>query len=385
MTTKHYKYGGSTAARTMGCAAWQDLSKQMPTKRAQHNPAADQGTLLHNCMEEFMMKDCSFMAQLEQGRNYNDQQLNAEHVVDKLRPALEALQQLESDHHLIEFDCEPLVKFDDEIGGSIDYIGVSKDGKTVVLVDYKFGFVPVRAEDNKQMMFYAMCASTDPTTADMFDNCDTLILAVIQPNDNGAVLDSVSVPYADLPAFIKQHDQAVKRSSEADSEPTSGSWCNYCPAEAICPVKTGKALQALQINELTAQALATALPMVAELESWIKTIKKTAHEQLELGVPIDGYKLVNKRASRVWNDTDSVREKIKLAKKIKLDDGFDVKLKSPAQLEKVCKTLGVDFKAYSKFISAVSSGTTLAPVSDKRPAALPLVGLKELNDMMAKS
>ena len=69
------------------------------------------------------------------------------------------------------------------------------------------------------------------------------------------------------------------------------------------------------------------------------------------------------------------------AKKIKLEQGFDYKLKSPAQLEKVCKELGVDFKQYDKLISKVTTGTTLALESDKRPASLPIAGLEQLNAM----
>ena len=49
----HLKFGGSTAARTMGCPAWQRLAEDVPlTLDGGSNPAADEGTMLHNCMEE---------------------------------------------------------------------------------------------------------------------------------------------------------------------------------------------------------------------------------------------------------------------------------------------------------------------------------------------
>lgn len=48
-------------------------------------------------------------------------------------------------------------------------------------------------------------------------------------------------------------------------------------------------------------------------------------------------------------------------------------------MEKVCKELKIDFKPYAKLISSVSSGTTLAPESDPRQAALPIAGLAQLN------
>ena len=78
----------------------------------------------------------------------------------------------------------------------------------------------------------------------------------------------------------------------------------------------------------------------------------------------------------------AVGEKIKKARLIKLEEGFDLKLKSPAQLEKLLKTKKLDFKKlYGQYVSSVSSGTTLALESDKRPAAVPLAGLAQLNAM----
>ena len=141
-------------------------------------------------------------------------------------------------------------------------------------------------------------------------------------------------------------------------------------------------MAATRVNELNADKLAEYLPMAEEVEAWAKAVKKLAHEQLELGTSIKGYKLVNKRASRVWNDAKAVEEKVRKAKKIKLADGFNSVLKSPAQLEKVCKDLGIDFKkTYGPMLSSLSSGTTLAKESDKRSAVIPFAGIDQLNKM----
>jgi len=122
--------------------------------------------------------------------------------------------------------------------------------------------------------------------------------------------------------------------------------------------------------------------MTKELEGWIKAVKKLAHEQAEAGVKIEGYKLVNKRATRVWNDVEAVMKKVRLAKKLKINEACDIKLKSPPQLEKLCKTKKVDFKNYSDYITAVSTGTTLVKEDDKRPEALPNLALKALADRL---
>ena len=61
---------------------------------------------------------------------------------------------------------------------------------------------------------------------------------------------------------------------------------------------------------------------------------------------------------------------VRKARKIKLEEAVDMKLLSPPKFEKVCKKLGVDMTRYAEYISAVSSGSSLVTVNDKRPELL---------------
>jgi hypothetical protein len=378
---QHFLYGGSTAARTIGCPAWLRLSAEVPKKDG-GGPAANQGTMLHNCMEEiFGIAEVNVDDLLTKGREYKGEKLTQELVDTKLKPAEAAIHALMDAYDLAEWTVEPFVKIDDDIGGSIDFLAVSTDSKTVIVADYKFGFHGVNVVDNKQLQFYALAAATDPKTREWFDMAEQVVLAVIQPNDKGEDLDTWVIPMEQVDTFETEYLAAVDLTEDPESLPVAGAWCTYCPAHATCPVKTGLAMKATRVNEITAEKLAEYLPMAEEVIVWAKEVQKMAHEQLELGTSINGYKLVNKRASRVWNDPEAVGQKIRKARKIKLEQGFDLKLKSPAQLEKKCKELGVDFKAYTTYISAVSSGTTLAKQADPRPAALPVLGLAQLNAM----
>tara|TARA_R110000851_G_scaffold129651_1_gene262716 strand:- start:6072 stop:7220 length:1149 start_codon:yes stop_codon:yes gene_type:complete len=379
----HKKYGGSTAARTMGCPAWLRLSEEAFTLNGTSNPAADEGTLLHNCMEEYYGEGEYFPAMLQQGRSYKDQHLTQDLIDTKLLPAEEAVADL-----LAEFVIphkrlllEPMVNIDDDIGGSIDMLGLSNDGKTILVLDYKFGFVDVDVVDNKQLLFYALAAATDPVTRHLFDAVEKVVMAIVQPNNSGPDCQTWTIGMDEIDQFESKYLEAVELSESPEAMPAAGTWCKYCPAHATCPVKTGLALKATRINEINAAKLAEYLPMADQVMKWAKEVQKVAYEQLQLGTQIKGYKLVDKRASRVWSDVAAVEDKVRKAKKIKLEQGFDYKLKSPAQLEKVCKELGVDFKQYDKLISKVTTGTTLALESDKRPASLPIAGLEQLNAM----
>jgi hypothetical protein len=107
------------------------------------------------------------------------------------------------------------------------------------------------------------------------------------------------------------------------------------------------------------------------MEPWIKAVRKLAHETLERGDGIKGYKLVQKRATRVWADPKAVERRLIGFNKLKTDDCFKKELKSPAQIEKLCKAHDVNFtRLIGDMVSAVSSGTTLAPESDSRPPVL---------------
>ena len=392
----HLKYGGSTAGRTIQCPAWQKLSQEVPfTLNGGGNPAADEGSMLHNCMEHIYGEGYHDIDTDEDGEpmldflfdmdisDYKGQKLTPELIETKLKPAFTAVEELMEKYDLADWVVEPFVKISDDMGGSIDLLGISGDNKTAVVVDYKFGFNTVRAIENPQGQFYALAAATDPVTSDWFGpELEKIIIVIIQPNNDGDDMDIWETNLNQIDFFETQYLTAVDNSEDPEAMPKSGAYCKYCPAEAVCPVKTGVAMAATRVNELTADKLAEYLPMAEEVEAWAKAVKKMAHEQLELGTAIKGYKLVNKRASRVWNDTAAVEDKVRKAKKLKLADGFNHVLKSPAQLEKVCKELGIDFKkTYAPMLSAVSSGTTMAKESDKRSAVIPFAGLDQLNKM----
>ena len=381
---KHLRYGGSTAKRTIKCPIWHSLADEIPktVEISGSNPAAEEGTLLHNCMEAIYDLDKEPSVLLKEKVKYLSAELDQEMYDSKLIPAFEATEDLLDKWDIADIDCEPFVSMREDIGGSIDMIGLSVDKKTLLVLDYKFGYYQIDPEENEQLLFYAANASQTKALASMFTHVEKIVLAIVQPSDGGCEAKEWVTTMDTIDNFETDYLNAVDLADNPEGiSPVTGEWCKYCPAIATCPAKTGEALKLSRLSEIQADKLAEYLPMAESIESWIKAVRKLAHEQLELGTPVSGYKLVNKRGRRVWNDEKTVEDKVRKAKKIKLADGFDYKLKSVAQLEKVCDKLGVDFGVYSEYISTVSSGTTIAKESDKRPAALPIQGLAQLNAM----
>lgn len=369
--SKHAKYGGSTAGRTIACPAWQGLSKGLPKLTAGY--PARLGTSLHAVMETCLL-DAEYNPFDSANTVVEGEEITQDHIVNKIYPALDACEELMDEYDVDRYYVEKWVEKSEDEAGTADLIAVSRDNKTVIFADYKSGDgVMVDAELNKQGLFYAMCGLTTPVFADLLANAEKLIIAIIQPSERREhTLDIWETDLATLKQFGREHDEAVILAESGDAEPVMGDHCAWCPAEATCPAKLAavRATEHLDPMTLLPAQISDAMAIADKVESWAKSVRKSAHELLEKGFEVDGYKLVNKRASRVWNDVEAIEKKVRLARKLKVSDAYDSKLKSPAQLEKVVGSLGLDWDDYKEHISSVSSGTTLASVHDKREAVV---------------
>ena len=383
MPTKHLTYGGSTIARTLACPGWASLAKQMPPQTGQGSDAANEGTALHDAMEFLVNSDqtpdaCAMMF-------FNKILITDELLETRLRPAYDAMLEILDDYD-VPVDgstmVEPFVEIIPNLaGGSIDLLALSRDRKTIILIDYKFGFMPVSPEENKQLLFYGLCADADPATAPWFEEAENLVLAIIQPANAGDEYEQYKAekwcaPIAVLDAFESEVAAAISEAEGDNPRFNTGDHCQYCPAEVICPIKTGQAAVAAKLPAVAVETLETFLPMLGSLEKWIAAVKAMAQEQLEKGAEVKGFKLVNKRPTRVWTNKTEVEALLKKNRKLKVVDVYKQELKSPAQMEKVLAEKGLDKSLITDYISSVSSGTTIAPASDKREAVLPCAAMR---------
>lgn len=365
MPTVHYKYGGSTAGRTMQCPAWIKLTEKMPQKSTSTQDA-DRGTLLHDCMEE-LLRNPDIPVENMLGRRLNDQIVTEEELDDAIRPALNSyLDFADERDFLVELPEVEVVHDLPDTGGTSDIIACNND--TVFIIDWKFGFHKVDAKDNSQGLFYAMCARLDPRTKKLFEGKHKLCIVIIQPTTED-VIDYWDTTIDMLDSFEVSYQ--VARDNQDENRPMTGEYCKFCPAMPICPAKTGMARQAMMLDPNTDEPakLSKALDLADDVIEWAQSVKKFAHEQAELGLAIEGYKLVDKRATRKWVNEVDIIDTFKRARSIKLDEVITTKVMSPAQFEKFCKKKGVDYDKYSTYIEKVSSGTTLTTSDDPRPVA----------------
>jgi len=367
--------GGSTADRVINCPASVELCAKMPPRPS--SSYADEGTLLHEAIA--LILDGKATPASVIGMKYEGIELTQELADEKLLPALANIDILDPDQQM-EIMVEARVGFGDllpGVFGSADVIG--KIARTAFVIDHKFGSgVPVSPEENAQGLFYAAAAIRTPETAWAFEDVDEIVIAINQPPHApktwATTLDRVA-------RFEQDLIRAVAEAKYPTARLAAGSWCKWCAAKPTCPKLTGAVDHALklQLQSLDAPTIGAYLANAKVLEQWIADLRGLAHQMLEKNVAVPGYKLVAKRATRQWVDEAQAAKALAEAG---LDHGEMTvsKLVSPAQAEKLLKKQKQVLP--DDLVVAISSGSTLVPDSDPRPAVLNIG--KSLADAVSK-
>jgi len=363
--------GGSTAKRVINCPGSVALVDKMPPQPS--SKYADEGTLLHDTIADVLLHKGSPASFL--GRKYEGVELTQDLIDRKLRVALSALDEIDPDLEM-DYEVESQVGFGDllpDVFGSTDLLG--RRGDRAIVLDWKFGDgVPVEAEENPQLLFYAAAAARTPTTAWVFEGAKEIELVIVQPPSVKRWLTTMDR----VKAFEDELVRAVKTALKPDAPLAAGDHCRWCAAKPICPVMTGAIDRAAKakIELMPVDQIAHYLDQIPMIEAFLKDLQQLAHGLIEEGKAIPRWKLVNKRATRQWIDEDKA---VAFMTQMGIEP-FEEKLLSPAAAEKVLKKAKQNLP--DDLVVAVSSGSTLAPEDDPRPSVVPIS--QTLKKAMAK-
>jgi hypothetical protein len=172
----------------------------------------------------------------------------------------------------------------------------------------------------------------------------------------------------------------------------SGEHCRFCPAQAKCPRLHEQAVALAQTEfddefsppepeTLDEAQISNILAKADAFKSWVNSVQAYAQHKLESGGHVPGYKLVARRARRKWIDEDDTPE-ILTSLGLSEDEMYVTKLISPAQAETLLGKKKAVKEEIAKAVIAVSSGNTIAPVSDRRQA-VPVVLGSEFDEPLA--
>lgn len=264
--------------------------------------------------------------------------------------------------------------------GTADAVVVSVRAGRLVVVDLKTGAGVVKeAEENPQLYYYALGALLAVEHSGYVGKIHDIEVVVVQPrapHPSGTIRRHV-LGYLELVEFAADVLGAAQATMVADAPLKPGPWCQFCPAGGACPARYKAAQAVAQVEfadlpritppdpaTLPIETLVHVFNNSDVLESWLRAVREYLQGAVERGATGLGLKLVAKRANRKWIDEAAVEDFIR-QNEVDADDAFDVKLKSPAQLEKVLKhyKLPLPEELYHK----QSSGVTLVSETDPRP------------------
>ena len=348
--------GGSTAKRVMMCPGSVALVQLAPPSPS--SVYADKGTLLHTVISDVLAEDKAPEDMI--GLQYEGQTLDQDMIDDKINPALDLLDQLDP-HQEMKLAVETRVGFGSYLPGafgSCDVLG--RLGDTAYVIDWKFGDgVVVTAEENEQLMYYAAAAMRTPEVAWVFDGVTNIECIIIQPP---SIRRWTTTPKR-IGQFARQLKKAVKIASLPDAALKAGSHCRFCPAKPTCPQMTGAVDRALKVklDAIDNDMLGAYASNAVLLQGWIDDLNALVQTKIEKGATIPGWKMVAKRGTRKWADPKAAPDALKALG----IDPIKQELVSPAQAEKLLKK-----NLPEGLTVSVSSGDTLAPESDPRPAVL---------------
>ncbi len=290
---------------------------------------------------------------------------------------------------LVETRVFPLADAEEEMFGTADVILWCPIEAILVVMDLKFGAgVVVEADHNEQTMYYGLGALRRVAGDAAVEAVCKVRLVITQPRARHVdgpirVFERTAQELVEWGGVLRSAAAATKR---ADAPLAAGDWCKFCPAAALCPelrrqmvetikadfdapvpVDPAAAVQRMLPDPEDERELGKAMRLVPLVDMWCREVEAIAQRRLEYGRGVDGFKLVRKRANRRWKDPEAVETALRKKRGVKVDDIYDRKLRSPAQLEKV-KLIGKGWVA--EFSEKPDGGVTVAPVTDPRPAVL---------------
>ena len=239
-------------------------------------------------------------------------------------------------------------------------------GNDMHIIDFKYGKgVPVSAENNSQLMLYALGALE---AYSMLYQIETVHLSIFQPR-----LDNIScfeISAANLLSWtIEEVEPKAKLAYDGIGDFKAGEHCRFCKAQAQCRAKAESIISVFPVKEdpalLTDDEIGLILAKAKELVSWSNAVEDYALNAILSGKEIQGWKAVEGRSVRVFSDADKAFEKI-------VESGTPEEMlyeRKPLSLSQIEKLLGKkEFESIvSSFVIKPQGKPTLAPSDDKRP------------------
>lgn len=395
----HSNWGGSVCKRYRSCPGSVAACAAVP--KLPSSAAADEGTLAHAFAERFLLDGVNNISEFVGFTLEADgKPLTAEmaRAVQVYIDAVWAEYDLEDDSVLMveqKFVLPIASAPEGHVFGRNDAMVYSRKRRKLTVFDYKNGFQPVEAEDNDQGKFYGAGGALSELAKDW--PVSEVEIVIVQPNardvDFAGAVRRWSWNPVDLLEFVAELEQDIAETLKPDALRVPGEHCRWCDAAPFCEVRVQTALQSAALAFTDVALLGTKdLPDVQKVDvdrlvklkhvcdvfsDWGKKIEDRMLGMLEQGQTVPGFKLVEKMARRKWQAAgDDIAGYMATVYGIGVNEVLPPTLVTITEAEKLLALRIADKTALKaakddvslRFTIKESSGTTLAPESDRREA-----------------
>lgn len=287
--------------------------------------AAAEGTLGHEIVEKILrteLKHERYYKEHQKSRLFKDIRASEHYSFYLQRLADWCVNQVheildEYDGHVSAFYLEKEVHAESihpELWGTSDVVIVA--GDVLHIVDFKFGRLPIHAQDNPQLKIYAYAALD---TLGIFDKIKTVRGTILQPRDYDR--DDMELTSRKLhrwgqktvkPAALATAEHTGKMSPSIDT-------CRYCKHRVTDRKHRDVFINAMggyekllkEPSSLDKSEIIQIAQNAAALKQWVDDVVKYATAQAYDGQELEGLKLVKGASRRVFTNEKRVRRKLK--------------------------------------------------------------------------
>jgi Protein of unknown function (DUF2800) len=258
------------------------------------------------------------------------------------------------------------------------------------VIDAKFGFQEVGAEENPQLMMYGHGALFKFGLVEEFVKVN---LVIEQPLRTGNEWSSTPgeietwayetvQPKAGYALWIRDNAERGVEPLNAQNFAPAEKTCMWCKAKAVCPALLAKVEETVgasfeELDELpmladpqhtTVERLGEIFPNLELVEDWIKAVRARVEFEMFAGRKVPGVKVVaGKRGNRAWAD-DAEAEAMLKAMRVKQDEMYSFKLLGPKPILELLKTKPRNLKRVEQLVIQPEGKPHVVLDSDKRPA-----------------
>lgn len=330
----HAKLGASSAKRWISCSGSLNFIDSLPAHLLDDSSEfAAEGTAAHEEAERH----------LRAGTDSDNEYIQV--YLDEVRS---------HDTGFVDIYIEERFKLNDDMFGTNDAIVIDELNAEIKVFDLKYGVgVAVEAEENEQLMYYALGALKrfDPHRR-IFQK---VTICIVQPrcHHEAGPIRKWETTAERIYMFETILLLAAAGTRIKDAPLSAGKHCRFCPAIVACP-----AYKKAIVGGMSDVQLSVVYEAAESLGMYKAAIGRVIYKTLMDGKKIEGMKLVEKKSQRKWINPTGITLLLLGDKKT---EAFKNELKSPAQLEKI---MGKDWVAMHSF--KPKGELTVAHENDKR-------------------